>query len=312
MPEIRTTVYSKELQKELFPDNSFYKKSMAETGVAIDAVAVEKPQQNAIPKAKVGEPETLPLKVTAAFDGKSTYPVELVYAPPILITQQSELLTNYGKRQSKQQQQAGVINTKCAEIAAVNWGPTVQSNILKTSGVARVSNVLGLTGNRKAAAKDDMLKVLNLMLRMNVSGIPGQWFGLVTPDFYTDLLGISDFVDYTKTGFTSKLEQGIIGKLMGVELMSRGNEAGHTGLLYNNAGTAVKRAIDELAATDRPANLFWHDKMVCHAEGVLSTSINPDRADYLGGTLISSSVRFGAAVNRDDQKGVIVLLEDNA
>jgi hypothetical protein len=311
MSEIRTTVYSKELQKQIFPDNSFYKKSQAETSVAIDAVAVEKPQQTAGRKAKNGEPLTYPLTVKAAFDGSNTYSLQLVYAEPILITSESEILTNYSKRTTKQEQQAGEINTRCADIAAVNWGPSKSTNFVKTTGDARTSNVIGLTGNRKAVQKADMLSIYNLLLRMNVSGLPGQMYGLLTADAYTDMLAIEQFVDYSKTGYTSKLEQGIIGRLLGIEFYTRSTDVGHTGLLYTNASTPVKRAVDELSATDRPASLFWHDKMVCHAEGVLKTSVNEDRAEYLGGTLISSSVRFGAAINRDDEKGVVALLEDN-
>lgn len=33
MAELRRTLYSNELQKLLFPDNSFYKKSIADTGL---------------------------------------------------------------------------------------------------------------------------------------------------------------------------------------------------------------------------------------------------------------------------------------
>jgi len=310
MSEIRTTVYSKELQKQLYPDNSFYKKSVAETGVAVDAVSVEKPQQGSINKAKKGEPASYPLKVEAANDSKSTYPVELVYAEPLLIPAESEILTNYNKRQTKQAQQAAEINTKCADIAVVNWGPQVNTNLVKSSGSARATNVIGLTGQRKAVTKADMLKIFNLLLRMNVSGLPGNWYGLVTADTYTDLLGEPDFVNYEKTGYTSKLEAGILGKIAGMEILTRSTEAMHTGLLYSSAATPVKKALDELAATDRPGNLFWHDKMVCHAEGNAHASINADQAAYLGGTLISSYTRFGAAINRKDEKGVVALLED--
>lgn len=296
----------------LFPDNTFYKKSQAEKGVAADAIAVEKPQQRSIRKAKKGEPDQYPLKVEKADDGKNTYPVELVYAEPLLISRESEILVNYNKRQTKQSQQASEINTKVADIAVVNWGPTSSSNILKTSGDGRPSNVSGLSNDRKAATKEDLLKVYNLLLRMNLSGLPGNWYGLLTSDLYTDLLSIPEFVDYNKTGYTTKLEQGILGKIMGIEIMTRSTELMHTGLAYSAASSPSKRAIDEsLKSDDRPASLFWHDKMVCHAEGNAHTSINPDQAAYLGGTLISSSVRFGAAINRDDEKGVVALLEDN-
>lgn len=315
MAEISPIKYSKELQKEIFPDNSFYKKSVQETGIADTTDRVERPVQGKLKKAKSGVPVTLPLPVTVAKDDSDFYSTDLVYADPILVNTPGEFALNYNKRQTKQQQQAGVINTRVGTIAAVNWGPTVAAQVLKTSGSSRASNVVASTGaviaNRKAGAKADMIKVHNMLIRMNISGIQGGLFGLVTADFYSDLLGIAEFVDYDKTGNNSKLEKGIIGRIMGIELMVRSTEDQSTGLLYSS--DYVKKAIDaEVATTDCPANLFWHEKMVASAEGVLKTSINADRSEYLGSTIISSWTRFGASWARADQKGVVALLEENA
>lgn len=55
------------------------------------------------------------------------------------------------------------------------------------------SNIMGFTTKRKAITKADFLKVLNLMMRMGVSDLGGNWFGMVTADQYTDLLAIPDF-----------------------------------------------------------------------------------------------------------------------
>ncbi|RHJ74054.1 hypothetical protein, partial [Parabacteroides sp. AM08-6] len=100
MAEIRTTLYSKELQKQIFPDNSFYKKSVAETGVADTTETVEKPVQTPISKAKEGKPKSLPLEIEVSTDTKKTYNTTLIYCQPLLIDSQSELLTNYSKRQT--------------------------------------------------------------------------------------------------------------------------------------------------------------------------------------------------------------------
>lgn len=315
MAEISPIKYSKELQKQLFPDNSFYKHSIQETGIADTTKSVERPVQKKLNKAKSGQPTNLPLQVQVAKDDSDSYSTELVYADPIAVDLPDEFALNYNKRATKQAQQAGVINTRVADIAAVNWGPTVAAQILKTSGASRASNVAkdggGVIANRKAATKADFLKVYNLLMRMNVSGIPGKLFALVTADFYTDLLGIAEFVDYDKTGQTSKLEQGILGRIMGIEIMTRSTEENHTGLLYSAA--SAKKSIDSaVAATDCPAALFWHDKMVASAEGTLKTSINAKAPGFLGATIIESWTRFGASWARQDQKGVVALLEDNA
>jgi len=226
-----------------------------------------------------------------------------------------EFALNYNKRATKQAQQAATINERVANIAAVNWGPTESTNILKTTGASRASNVVvtagGVIANRKAVTKADMIKVHNLLMRMNVSGIPGKLFALVSADFYSDLLSIAEFTDYEKTGQMTKLEQGILGRIMGIEIMTRSTDDQHTGLLYTTA--AAKKAIDSaVIATDCPAALFWHDKMTASAEGVLKTSVNANAPGFLGATIIESWTRFGASWARKDQKGVVALLEDNA
>jgi len=306
MAEIRPVLYSKELQKRLYPDNAFYKKSLQETGVADNVESVEKPVQGKIRKAKSGTPSSLPLTIEKGVDSKKSYGVQLVYCEPLLIDSQDEIMANYSKRSTKQQQQADEINTKCADIAATAWAPTLATNIIATSGAARATNVAGLTGNRKSVIKDDVLKVYNLTLRMTIAG--GKWYMLATPDMYTDLLKIPEFTDYEKTGNQSALAVGIIGKLLNMEVMIRSTEESHAGIVYSTDN--VKRAANiALEATDQVAALIWNEKLVCSAEGTLRTSINPNAPGYLGGTIIESWTRFGADIIRDDQKGVIALLE---
>lgn len=308
MAEIRTTLYSNELQKQIFPDNSFYKKSIGETGVADNVEQVEKPVQTSISKAKEGAPNSLPLAVETTTDSKKYYKTTLIYCKPLLIDSQSEMMVNYNKRATKQMQQADEINTKVAAYAMNKWSPTKESNILKTTGNARATNVIGFSSQRKAVTKDDFLKIQNLMMRMNVSSLGGNWYGLLTADMYTDLLAIPEFVDYYKTGNTSKLESGIIGRILGIDIYQRTVEAGHCGLLYN--GTTPLDPDSKVTDSLYDGALFWNDKLVCRAEGALKTVVNENAPGYLGGTIIESFCRFGADIIRDDQKGVIALLED--
>ena len=299
MAEIRTTLYSSELQKLIFPDNSFYKKSIGETGVADKTEQVEKPVQTKISKAKEGKPSSLPLSVETSTDSTKKYNTTLIYCAPLLIDSQSELLVNYNKRQTKQEQQAAEINTKVAAYTMEHWCPKLEANILKTTGSARPSNVMGFTSQRKA-----------LMMRMGVSGMGGNWYGMVTADMYTDLLAIPEFVDYYKTGNESRLKEGVIGRILGIDIFQRSTEEGHNGVLYN--GKTPLRGDADVKDSLLSGALFWNDKMVCRAEGRLRTIINAEAPGYLGGTIIESFTRYGADIIRDDQKGVIALLEDKA
>lgn len=307
MAEIRTTIYSKELQKQLYPDNSFVKKSVVERGVDVNAKTVEKPVQGKINKAKEGEPASLPLNAYNATDSKHTYPTTLIYCEPMLIDSQSELMTNYNKRQSKQEQQAEELNAKVAAYTVQHWCSNKSDNILKTSGTARKSNVAGFSSQRKAVTKDDFIAVHNLMMRQSLGRNMGNWYGMLTPDMYTDLLKIEDFVDYSKTGNETKLREGIIGRILGIELFMRSTEEGHCGVLYNGNSplSGDSKITDDLLS----GALFWHSKAVCRAEGVVKTIINENAPGYMGGTLIESFMRYGADIIRDDHKGVITLLE---
>lgn len=292
----------------LYPDNSFMNRAVRERGVAPDVKTIEKPVQGKINKAKEGEPSVLPLTVSNPADSTRSYQTTLIYCEPILIDSQSELLVNYNKRQTKQEQQASELMTKAAAYTLRHWAPTKADNILKTSGTARTSNVPGFSSNRKPVTKDDMLKVHNLMMRMNVSSLGGQWYGMLSPDMYTDLLGIPEFTDYYKTGNETGLRTGAVGRILGIEIFVRTNENQHAGILYN----ASNEPQDGDAATDDSllaGGLFWNDRLVCIAQGTPQISINENKAEYLGGTLMSCWIRHGADILRDDQKGVIALLE---
>jgi hypothetical protein len=305
MAQIQTIVYSRELQKQLFPDNSFYKKSISESGLAADAKTFEIPNLSDIGEALDTTRTVLPLPVIKSDDDKVSGAMKEFYCTPIVIENEEEIVANYSKRQNKQLQQAGALNAKSGDYAAYQWLPTAAANILVTTGTGRASNVIGLTANRLAAVKADILKVYNKLLRMNVLSVPGDMFGLLTPDLYTDLLGIADFVDYEKIGRADKLTLGIVGRICGIEMMVR-SKNGHIGALFTAANARIKTVAT--AATDRPVNLFWHSGLVCHAEANAKVYISEDDPTYLG-TVINASVRFGAEKCRVDEAGVVALAE---
>ncbi len=307
MAEINKVAYSKELAKYLAPNNAFYLKSRLVTEAA-DAGSYEIPQLSQPASVHKGEPDSLPVKVKIATDGKLVAPMFQFWADPIAISSESEIVTNYGKRQNHQMQQASQIETSIADHAALSWTPLAANLIIPTTGEARATNVTGLTGARKAITKNDLVKVQAVLRRSNIFGLPGGMFACVTDDVYTDLLGIADFVDYQKLGVADKLSQGIIGRLLGIEFMSRTNSLGHIGALQNAAGTANFYDI-ATAATDRPVSLFWHEAYVSRGEAAAQANVTPNAPGYLGATLLEAWKRFGASPVRSDGKGTVALVE---
>jgi len=313
MIQINPIKFSKELQKQLFPDNSFYKKSRTETGIGASVETVEIPVSGDVGAAKSGNP-TLPLAINTKTDTKKSYPVEQLYTNPYLVTREEDIVLNYSKFTDLANSLAMSLNTRAANIAATEWGATLSTNIVRTTGsTGRSTAVTGTTGNRKPIVKANMLDVRNLFNRMNLPDMGrGSIWGILTPDMVDDLLNINEFVDSDKTGELSKLKNGEIGYILGMNLLMRNNDVGSTGIMYNVDAT-TKRTVDEtLATTDNAAAIFFHKSMVRHAEGHAETIINRKPAGYLGGTIVESVVRFGATYDRPDQKGIVALVETNA
>jgi len=314
MTQISIKKFSSELQKQLFPDNEFYKKSRTETGIGASVESVDIPVAGNVGAAKSGEPETLPLQIKAREDSVKNYIVEQIYTDPYIVTNEESIVLNYNKLTDIASSLAMSVNTRAADIAAVNWGATLATNIAQTTGTGRATNVTGTTGNRKAIIKNDMLNVRRVFNRMQLPNRGrGSIYGLLTPDMVDDLMKIPEFVDADKTGELSKLLAGEIGFIAGINLMMRTSDNGSAGVMYSEAATPVKRTIDEaLAATDNAAAIFWHTSMVRHAEGHAKSIINRNVAGYNGATIIENIVRFGATFDRPDQKGIFTLVEDNA
>lgn len=313
MAEMNPIKFSKELQKVLFPDNSFYKSSRMEGGIGPDVTKVEIPISGLIPSAKSGDPATLPLQVTEREDDVKEYPVEQVYVPPVLVRRENEIVTNYGKRQDVISQFAEQINTRVADIAAVEWGSAGGSDFIhQTTGTTnRPTSLIGGTGNRKRVTYDDLVAVRTLFNKMNLPA-GGGMYALWTPDMLEDLFLIDKLTDQDKVQIAN-VRNGQVGTIFGFQSKMRWNDLkGSNGLVYSS-DASVKRTIDEAnQATDNAAALFWHSAMVRHAEGNAKTIISRDVPGYLGGTIIEAVVRFGATQSRKDGKGVVSLVEANA
>jgi len=307
MAELRTKVYSKELEKKLYTDNSFVKKgSKHPDKLAASAKSLSIAQSGTVGKAKIGQPAQLPMPIKTIEDSSLDIAVYPVIAPAVLVDNESEVTTNYDKRSDYQEQQAEGIDYANGEIAATEWGPNGAALIKATTGTGRATNVTGLTNNRKAVTKNDLIAISSIFRRFNLRKTGGL-YALLTEDAYQDILKIEQFVDYDKTGNTSKLEQGILGKILGFEVMTRNNDFNYNGLLYSSAN--AKRAVETIGAnSDLPANLFFAGSAVTYVKGHIGSSILP-MAGTAGGKVLEAWTRFGAGRKREDEKGVVALLE---
>jgi len=63
------------------------------------------------------------------------------------------------------------------------------------------------------------------------------------------------------------------------------------------------------SADDGAAALAWNTAHVRYSMSPVQTWIDRDKPEYLGGTLISNSLRHGATIARSDEVGVIALVD---
>jgi hypothetical protein len=306
MAEINRVVYASELATYLEPNNAFWLKGR-KISEASEAGSFEIPQLSTPSRAQRGAESVLPIQIKIATDNKKTGTMYKFWSEGIAIDSESEIVTNYSKRQNHQLQQAAQIRTKIADWAAYQWCPTTAGLIVPTTGATRASSVTGVTGDRKKATKIDMLNVAKVLRKSNILNMPGKMYGLVTDDVYTDLLEIAEFVDYEKLGVTSKLELGVLGRIAGIEIMSRNGGNNHIGVIMTAAGAKLENVVT--AATDRPASIFWHESFVCFGDAPAMANITVNATGFNGATVLEAWKRFGAEIIRSDEKGTVVLVE---
>ncbi|KAB2918694.1 MAG: hypothetical protein F9K23_00735 [Bacteroidetes bacterium] len=293
------TVFRNDLERVLFPDNSFYSRSVDDTPFVVNGKTVQYPVQGINPNVEINR-STLPAQISQRTDDTNDYDLNEFTSDPTLITDTEELEINYNKRQSVLMQHSDTINTKLADFFANLWLPDGTDNIVRTTGATRVATAPGATGNRLKVTQTDLINVAEKLDRMNVPR--DQRFALITPAMVADVMGIENFVSLEKIG-TANLLDGTIGRLLGFTILVR-NGVG----IYDNTGTPVKKALGATAATtDNEAALFWHPRFVNRAKGEIKVYSDLDKPEYYG-SIFSAMVRAGGKT-RKDKKGIIALVQ---
>jgi hypothetical protein len=291
--------FAKDIQEQLYPDNSFYKNSFDDSG-DLTMGTVRRPVAGDDPEAETN-PTTYPLSVSERSDTNSDYDVDFHTTKPQFVRINEEMMVSYAKRQSIIRSHVSVLNTKVADGMVYAWLPSLATNFVRTSGANAAATAPGATGNRKAITKDDFIDACTILDRMDVDG---NRYALVPADLYGQLLKIDDFIDYNKTGRADMLAKGVIGEIAGVQIYKRSRSG-----IYTNASTPVKKAPGAATATsDNQAVLIWSDKMVYRAEGAPQVVIGQPNPEYAGATLFNANCYAGGKM-REDQKGVVAIIQ---
>lgn len=295
-----TSIFTRELQPILFPNNDFFMATKLLNTEAeapgIAAASYQIPQELQLPEGVIN-PAVFPLPVEELEAGNEIVTLDLLATKPTRLGDRELLEVAYDKRKSVYDAHGNVVRNMAASIALNRMSQVGAAYAISTTGAAAAAGLPGLTGTRKAVTKEDIVKASELLDRTDM---PGQRYALIPSTMYSQLLLIPDFVNYEKTGNQTALAQGILGEIMGLKIYKRS-----TGALYNAAG-AAKAVGAATASDDNEAALFWIGDAIGRVQGAVRTYINVGQAEYLG-DIVNCAVRFGMKMMRTDKKGVVSL-----
>ena len=303
--DVLTSIFTRDLQKVLFPDNSFYKRTKKlntdadAPGTA--AASYQIPQEQQMPEGVV-DPAIFPLEVEELEGGNEIVTLNLLATKPTRLGDKELLEVSYDKRASVLSLHSAVLDQMAANVALNRMSQVASNAIVLTSGAAAAAALPGLSGNRKAVTKSDIIKACEILDRTDMKG---KRYGLVGATQHSELLQIEHFVDYEKTGNQSALLRGAIGSVMGVEWYKRSTAA-----MFTGAG-AAKAAGAAAATDDNEGMLLWIEDAIGRVEGTVQVYINEAQAQYLG-SLMNNAVRFGMKLLRTDKKGVVAIRQSAA
>lgn len=302
MAEIIVSLFSKEIQPNLFPNSEFYKMSKLDGGVDIEAKFVEVPQAGATPTV-IKNPAVFPLTPGQRVDDVLVYQVDQFATDPTHITDVNEMVISYSKRSSVLSDHADVLNDRIAQEIGFAWSPTIVGQISRTTGTADASALApGATGTRKVITRGDISLIATKFDRDNVPN--GKRNILFPADMYAQLLNIDSFINFDYVNRKPTVD-GQVGEIFGMKVFKRSSTT-----VYDNTATPVKKAVGAASAiTDNLAVLAWADNQVRRAEGNVKIYSDEDNPQYLG-SIFNAAVRAGGTFSRNDQKGVYTLVQE--
>lgn len=305
--EVLKKLFSSDLQKVLWPDNSFY------NGAQVDEAGWESDSVE-IPQDEDGEAEVvvnatqLPLPVSIEEDKKLSYSADELVTKPTIVTWSNQLLTSYDKRAAKLDKHRSSLEKQIAERIMYAWSPTKTEFIRQTTGVAtRAASAAGATGTRKVAVEADFRWLAERFDRLDIPD-DGKRRLVVDPGMKQDVWDVmkaygqgTDLNNFLR-GF------GKLGYLFSFEVYLRS-----TTQRYTEAALPVKKAVGSAnATTDNLASIAFHLRHVRYTKSPVQVWMDPyPKPELKGGMSMNCGVRSGGTISRLSEKGVLALVEDN-
>lgn len=287
-----------------------------ESGMVMGGSVVHIPQAGVSPSV-VKNRKTFPGTVVQRGDSHVTYALDVYTTDPTHVSWHEKNEISYDKTDSVLNDHVATLVEAVGENMFYNWihglklsaGSYVadvipSTNILRTTGAgAAVNPEDGQTGTRKAF---NYKELQTAQAKMNKAGVPkDRRYAALESYMYQQFIDSLSANQMAAFQGSADLAKGVVGEFAGFKIMERSSVLSFSAALVPNVPGAA------LAATDQLASFCWQEGSVAKATGDVKPFQDNDSPTYYG-DIFSALVKFGGRCRREDWKGVIAIVQDNA
>lgn len=298
--DVQVEIWAKFIMGAIFRNNAFLQYAFNADDNVLSGKVVHIPQAGGTAGVQKNR-SSLPANVTKRTDTDITYALDEFTTDPRLIPYADTVELSYDKMNSVMTDDMNALRQTVAENMLINWAPA--TNIIRTTGGAIATHLTGTLGSRRKFISDDLMAA---QLYLDNQDMPTEGrYALISANMHNQLvkgLSESEYRDYSRALDPAT---GVVGQLWGFKILVRSRV-----LVYDN--TPEVKAYGAVAAdTDNDAVLCWHQDAVERAMGEIKV-FNRDNDPQYYGDLMSFLMRMGGRIRREDEKGVVAIVQDAA
>lgn len=299
---LQTEVWVADIMDTLFYENEFLNLAVDHSSYVVNKT-VHIPQAGGIPTVVKNRTEDV-ADIQRRTDTELTYDLDNYTTDPYLVKDVENLQISYDKRQSVQGQHIATIGDTIAVETLQKWAVSPSTtHVLRTSGdITGMLPHATATGTRNLLTTNDFARAAAIM---DLDKVPkaGRFSVVPTAMFY-GLFSDVELVNQQALVGKDMLEAGVVAKLMGFNLITRGEV-----VRYTSAGTnTIRAASSAAAATDCAGAVCFSRFMVSQALGEVKVYYNAGEARSYG-DLMSTEVNHGASFLRANNVGRVTIAQ---
>ncbi len=299
---LQTEAWVKDIEDVLFYGNEFLNLAVDHSEYVTD-LTVHIPQGGANPNVVKNRTDNV-ATIQRRTDTELTYDLDNYTTDPFLIKNIEQLQISYNKRQSVLGQHISTLTDTIAVETLQKWAVTGSTtHVLRTTGAqtAMLPNSTA-TGTRGLLTPNDLARAAAVMDLDKVPSV-GRFAVIPTAMFY-GLFTDQELLLQQATIGKDMLENGVMAKMFGFNIITRGEVVRYTSAGANNIRTADAAP----AATDCAGAICFSKFFVTQALGDIMVYLNEGDAKSYG-DIMSAEVNHGASVMRANNVGRVSIAQ---